>query len=142
MGRRVAFDFLHGLLHRRPECLQDPVITVDRVQHRDALGGMEVEVVADRAVRLGPLRQPLAIDGVVVLGQRHERASRNALIFSDPGQTQQVDASAAPSAGDLLAVDVIVLAGEALREIRLRRLGALALVDPQHESNSTAGRRI
>ena len=117
----LRLQLAHGLARGGAEGVQHPPVAGEGVEQRDALGGVEVEVVGDGAVGLLADGEPAAAVGVEVVAQAAE-----GLQGDGAAQAQAFGRLAAPVADQLLAVVV------GLGVVGLRVGRRADLVDAEH----------
>ena len=123
-GLHFSFDVQHRRADGIPEGLQDALVACQRIQGRDALGHVKVEIVPDRAIQPPPLKQLFAASGM------HLVAHRVPVGLGDVSpKAQHCRGLAAPLPGQLLSFRVVV--GRAV--VALRAAGVTVLVDAKHD---------
>ena len=122
----IGLKFLHRLPHRRLEGGEDAFVLGQRVQERQGLRGVKVEVVADGAVVFRPGSERTTGSRVPVVAQTEERLASD---LSDQAQT--LGPFTAPATDDGV-LGVIVLVREPFLEVALGAGGRSLLVDSQH----------
>ena len=102
-GFHFRFHVPHRFIYRAVECVHEPLVFSMGVEHRKALGGMEIEVIADATLILSPKGQGLSGHRMPVIAQSIPR------LFADfARQTQPGGTFPSPSAFQFLAFRVIV----------------------------------
>ncbi len=124
---RPRLNFRHGLRHRQPERIDDPLVTRHRMNDRQALRSMEVEIHADHPVSLHPSGQFLPRYRMTVFDQRPEFIGRHVA-----GNSEQFGRLSKPLAGNFLPLRVVVLPAQPFRIILASRRRAFVRHYPQH----------
>ena len=124
-GTHLGFHVLHRAIDRITERFENPFVASRAVENGDALGHVEVEIVAHRAVGSLARRQLLAGFGVDVVAERIPLS-----LLHVPLQAKTSRSRPAPTAGEFLALGIVVRGAV----VTLRAAHMRVLRDPQHIS--------
>ncbi len=126
-GAHAGLGFRLDVLHRGPdrvaEGVEHAVIPRQAIEQRNALGRVEVQVVADAAIGLAADRERLARVGAEVVAE-----AVPVVVLDSAGQPEHRGSLAPPEADELLALGVVVRSAV----VRLRSAAVVVLSDAQH----------
>ena len=123
----VALHFLHGLADTVLECPEYLLVVRQRLVNRNGLWNREADIEANPPIRLVPGSEFFAGVRIDVLAEQVKP-----IAIDRPIKTQELGAQAMPRTDHFPPFGVVVLAAQALVEIRLGSCRICPCVNAQH----------